>query len=218
MAAGLAAATCASKQPSVHALACPRVGTLDFAQSVPDRKPFPRTQVDLCYTNEHLEVRFTAYDEVNFYFNESHGTNDDIWAYEVMEAFIHMGTGDPQTYLEFEVSPNNVTYQAFVYNPSKDRSANAPFDHFFVTDPAKDGFSAVTELNRTGNIWKSNVKIPLGLFNVNKGAARGTKWRMNFFRTVVSPTTYPNQELGAWSSPLKASFHITECFGKVLFL
>ncbi len=51
--------------------------------------------------------------------------------YEVMEAFIYHGTNDPQTYLEFEINPNNVTFQAFIHNPSKVRAAGAAFDTAF---------------------------------------------------------------------------------------
>ncbi|KPM42911.1 hypothetical protein AK830_g3600 [Neonectria ditissima] len=208
----------AIRVPSVNVPACPRVGTIKYSKSVPDQTDFPPTQVDICYTRTSIALTFTAYNETSFYFDPDQGTNDDIWAYEVMEAFIYKGTEDPQTYLEFEVNPNNVTYQAFVYNPSKVRAEGAPFDHFFVSDPAADGFSATTTLDKRARRWRSNVKIPLGLFNVDKGAAKGTKWRMNFFRTTTSPSTYPDQGLGAWSSPNKASFHITPYFGRVHFV
>jgi hypothetical protein len=216
-AASIAAATNCNV-PSVKVPACPAVGTIQYSKTVPDKKDFPLTQVDMCYTDSALAITFTAYNETNFYFDPEQGTNDDIWMYEVMEAFIHKGADDPQTYLEFEVNPNNVTYQAFVYNPSKVRAEGAPFDHFFVSDPAADGFSSETELDREAETWVSSVKIPLGLFNVDVGRAKGTKWRMNFFRTVVSPETFPDQGLGAWSVPNKASFHITKYFGNVQFV
>lgn len=48
-----------------------------------------------------------------------------------MAAFIYHGTNNPTAYLEFEVNPNNVTYQAIVSNPLKVRASGAPFDHFF---------------------------------------------------------------------------------------
>ncbi|KAL6401115.1 hypothetical protein AUP68_16839 [Ilyonectria robusta] len=210
--------TDAIKLPHVNVPACPKVGTIKYSKSVPDKTDFPLTQVDLCYTRSSLVLTFTAYDETNFYFDPEQGTNDDIWAYEVMEAFIYKGTKDPQTYLEFEINPNNVTYQAFVYNPSKDRADGAPFDHLFVWDPAADGFSATTTLDKPAERWVSKVKIPLGLFNVDDGTAKGTDWRMNFFRTITSPSTYPDQELGAWSPPNKASFHISKYFGHVHFV
>ncbi|KAK7416668.1 hypothetical protein QQZ08_011903 [Neonectria magnoliae] len=208
----------AIRVPSANVPACPRVGTIKYSKSVPDQTDFPPTQVDLCYTRTSIVLTFTAHNETNFYFDPEQDTNDDIWEYEVMEAFIYKGTNDPQTYLEFEINPNNVTYQAFVYNPSKVRAEGAPFDHFFVSDPAADGFSATTTLDKPNKRWISTAKIPLGLFNVDNGAAKGTKWRMNFFRTITSPSTYPDQVLGAWSSPDKASFHISKYFGSVRFV
>jgi hypothetical protein len=185
---------------------------------VPDLTPFPLTQVNLCYTNQSLELTFIAFDEVNYFFNASQGTNDDIYEFEVMEAFIYQGTEDPQTYVELDISPNNVTFQSFIYNPLKDATADGPFDNFFITDPAADGFSATTVLNKPANTWESTVTIPLGIFNVNVGQAKGTSWRMNFFRTVVSPEIFPNQILGAWSPPDQPSFHITKFFGSVEFI
>ena len=205
-------------QPNIDVPAYPCISTISYCKSVPDGTLFPRTEVDLCYTDEHLHVSFIAYGEVSFYFNASQSTNDDIWKYEVMEAFIQKGTDDPQTYLEFEVNPNNVTYQAFVYNPSKLRANGEPFDHRFISDPAMHGFSSMTKLDMANKLWRSDVKIPLGLFNVDKGEARGTQWRMNFFRTVTSPNSYPKQELGAWNPPDKADFHITSFLGRVHFV
>jgi hypothetical protein len=196
---------------------CPKTGSITYSKSVPDKQDFPPTKVDLCYTDTSIEITFTAEHETNFYFNASQGTNGDIWQYEVMEAFIYHGTNDPQTYLEFEVNPNNVTYQAFVYNPTKVRAAGAPFDHFFITQPLVDGLTAKTTVDKAAEKWVSSASIPLALFNVDAGKAKGTDWRMNFFRTVVSPDTFPTQFLGAWSVPDKASFHITPLFGNVHF-
>jgi len=213
-----AAVAAVQSVPSLKVPSCPKTGTLTYNKSVPDKSEFPQTQVDLCYTDDSIKIVFTAKDETNFYFNCTQGTNDDIWAYEVMEAFIYHGTSDPQTYLEFEVNPHNVTYQAFVYNPSKVRAADAPFDHFFITDPLVDGLTADTTLDKPSEKWVSSVSIPLGLFNVDIGQAKGTEWRMNFFRTVVSPSTYPDQLLGGWSVPPEANFHITPSFGDVHFI
>ncbi|KAI9744416.1 MAG: hypothetical protein M1818_001945 [Claussenomyces sp. TS43310] len=207
-----------SSLPTLSVPACPKKGHVQYSKSVPDLTAFPLTAVDLCYSSSSIELTFTAYNETNFYYNASQGTNDDIWEYEVMEAFLYRGTEDPQTYIELEVNPNNVTYQAVVYNPSKVRADNAPFDHFFVTDPATDGFSATTTLDEEAQLWTSEVIVPLGIFNVDNGTAKGTEWRMNFFRTITDATIYPNQTLGAWSPPNKASFHITPYFGRVTFV
>ncbi|KAH8649367.1 hypothetical protein BX600DRAFT_442625 [Xylariales sp. PMI_506] len=213
--------------PHLQVPACPLTSGISYDRSVPDLTPFPETLVSLCYEENStvvpwsgslLHINFTARGETNFYYNASQGTNDAIWEYEVMEAFIYRGTADPQTYLEFEVSPNNVTFQAFIYNPSKVRAAGAPFDTFFIVEPSVDGFAAESTLDPTAELWTSEVRIPLGLFNVDPGTAKGTEWRMNFFRTITSPETYPDQELGAWNPPDQASFHMTPYFGKVTFI
>lgn len=213
--AGVAAAKTVS---SVDVPACPDTGSVSYSKSVPELTDFPLTQVDLCYTDTAIAITFTAYNETDFYFDPSQGTNGDIWEYEVMEAFIYKGTDDPQMYFEYEVSPNNVTYQAFVYNPTEVRAPDAPFDHMFVSDPAADGFTAETTLDKPGETWVSDVKIPLAMFNVHDGEAKGTEWRMNFFRTITNPDMYPDQELGAWSPPDEASFHITKFLGHVKFV
>ncbi|KAK8131033.1 hypothetical protein PG984_007471 [Apiospora sp. TS-2023a] len=206
------------RSPSLQVRACPELAVASYNKTVPDQADFPHTEVALCYTNDSISMAFSAINETNFYYDPSQGTNDAIWEYEVMETFIALGDKDPQTYLEFEVNPNNVTFQAFIYNPGKVRADGAPFETFFINNTLETGFTAFTTLDRSQKIWGSSVTIPLGLFNVDDGTAQGTKWRMNFFRTVVAPDTFPNQTLGAWSPPDKASFHMTPFFGHVEFI
>ncbi|OTA65354.1 hypothetical protein K449DRAFT_392461 [Hypoxylon sp. EC38] len=212
-------AACLNSVPALNAPACSGGrGTVQYANSVPDKGDFPKTQVDICYDDTSIHITFTAFEETNFYFNASQTTNDPIWQYEVMEAFIHHGTNDPQTYLEFEVSPNNVTFQAWIFNKSKVRAASAPLDTSYLTQPLVDGLTAETSLDKEAQTWVSSATIPLGLFNVDNGQAAGTKWRMNFFRTVVSPQTFPDQLLGAWNPTNESNFHMTPFFGEVTFV
>lgn len=218
VAVAAAAAPALAANPSVNVPACPGKGTITYNKSDPNKTAFPLTQVDLCYDSQSIRINFTAYNETNFYYNSSYKTNDPIYQYEVMEAFIYHGTNDPQTYLEFEVAPNNVTFNAFIYNPSKIRAPGAPFDAFFIQTPQVDGLNATTTLNKHKQTWVSDVRIPLGLFDVDDGQAQGTNWRMNFFRTVVSPSTFPDQLLGAWSVTNASNFHETPFFGNVAFV
>ncbi|KAF7195727.1 Extracellular protein [Pseudocercospora fuligena] len=204
--------------PHLEVPACPSKGTIEYSRSVPNKTEFPLTQVDLCYSETSIEIDFTAYNETNFFYNSSQTTNDPIYQWEVMETFISLGTNDPKTYLEFEVSPNNVTFNAIIYNPSKNRTEGQPFDTLYLQTPVEDGLVATTELDKDKETWKSSVKIPFGLWNIDDGCGKGTKWRMNFFRTVVSPQTFPDQLLGAWNPPNEASFHITPYFGMVHFV
>ncbi|KAJ1959754.1 hypothetical protein GGI12_004168 [Dipsacomyces acuminosporus] len=197
--------------------ACPSVASARFSSGIPDASsPCPKTQVDICYTSTTLNFVFTAYDEANFYFDPKQGTNGDIWAYEVMEAFIYKGHQDPQFYFEYEVSPNNITYNSFVYNPSRVRTKGQPFDHAFISDPFGDGFKVSTALDKPNKKWTSSSTIPLALFNAEN--PHGTVWRMNFFRTVTSPNTYPDQQLCGWKNTGAANFHVTPAFGVLFFV
>lgn len=216
----LSAKCTATQVPSLEVPSCDAgIGSVQYDKSVPNgEERFPLTQVDLCYTDSDIKITFTAFEEEYFFFNKSQTTNDPIYEYEVMEAFIYRGKNDPKTYLEFEVNPNNITWQAFIYNPTKLRADGAPFDNGQFTTPIFDGLVTSTKVDKDAKMWVSNATIPLGLFNVDDGEAQGTEWRMNFFRTVVDPQTFPNQTLGAWNPPDAASFHKTPFFGNVAFV
>lgn len=206
--------------PSLDVPACPATAALTYSKSVPDRANFNLTQVELCYSATAIRITFTAFNETNFHFNPNHTLNDPIYEYEVMEAFISAGHDDPSTYFEFEVSPNNVTFNAFILNPSKVRAAGSPFGGAYVSvpSPLDFGITATTTLDRAAQTWVSTARIPLFIFNVNEGMAKGTRWRMNFFRTITAPDTFPAQRLGAWNPPSQANFHMTPFFGRVRFV
>ncbi|KAJ1718997.1 hypothetical protein LPJ53_006156 [Coemansia erecta] len=197
--------------------ACPSTTSFTYNTGIPAKDPTcPLTKVTICYTPTQLHLDFEAYNETNFYFDSKQKTNDGIWAYEVVEAFISKGSDDPQTYFEYEVNPNNVTYNAIVYNPSRVRATGTPFEHAYITDPFGDGFAVNTVLDKKKSVWKSTNVIPLGLFNGEN--PKGSTWRMNFFRTVTSPKKYPDQQLCGWKNTHEANFHITSAFGKVKFV
>ncbi|KAJ2771117.1 hypothetical protein IWQ56_001126 [Coemansia nantahalensis] len=211
-----AAALASGNDADLRVPCCPATATAAFTTAIPSGDPCPATRVSLCYTSTALQLVFAAEGAGEPYFNATQGTNDDIWAYEVMEAFIHRGQDDPQQYFEYEVSPNNVTYNAFVYNPSRERKAGAPFDHAFVENPFDDGFAVNTVLDAHAETWTSVVSIPLALFNGEN--PKGSTWRMNFFRTITNATMFPDQKLCGWRNPGKPNFHITGAFGTVRFV
>lgn len=110
---GAAAASAANSTslPSLQVPACPEKGTIKYNLTSPDQVAFPNTAVEVCYDNSSIQISFLAYNETSFYYNPNDTTNGAISDYEVMEVFISKGTSDPQTYLEFEVNPNNITFQ-----------------------------------------------------------------------------------------------------------
>lgn len=206
--------------PSIGVPSCPDRATITYGKghSVPNHGPFPYTQVDLCYNATHIQLILTAHAETSFFYNASYHNNDPIYKYEVQETFIARATNDPSTYLEFEVAPNNVTFEAFIFNPSKIRAEGAAFDTFYIQTPVVDGLTSKTTLAKEDPMWVSEVAVPMALFNVDEGKAQGTEWRMNFFRTVTNKRMFPKQLLGAWSVPPEANFHMSPYFGRVRFI
>lgn len=54
-------------KPALEVPACPTLGTVSYNTSVPDAGPFPLTQVDLCYDDSSIHIKFTAFEEKDFY-------------------------------------------------------------------------------------------------------------------------------------------------------
>ncbi|KAF0719823.1 Aste57867_768 [Aphanomyces stellatus] len=205
--------------PSIQVFPCPTITTVSIAQHLVDRGPYPPTTVDLCYTNTTFNLVFSTDHEDTFWVNTSYGHNDNIWEYNVFEAFIALGVNDPVEYFEFEVSPTNQSYSAYILNPHKDFSW--PVGHFFVGKNESDardlGIRVATETDHAAHTWVSHVELGLDLFDVGDDSPQGTQWRMNFMRKITDPTLFPAQNCGAWNAPNVYNFHETPCFGRVKF-
>lgn len=106
----LATAAANNSLPSLDVPRCPSKGYLRYNLSSPDLAAFPETAVEICYDDTTLHVDLWAYDETDWYYDSNLTTNGAIFNYEVMEVFIALGASDPTTYLEFEVAPDNVTF------------------------------------------------------------------------------------------------------------
>ncbi|KAF2757354.1 hypothetical protein EJ05DRAFT_529031, partial [Pseudovirgaria hyperparasitica] len=204
------------KYPSVKVPACPDTCKLEYKTSVGSEAAFPLTKVDLCYDASSVNLKFTAHNETNYFFNSSYGTNDPINRYEVMGALIRNEHYDIRRYRKFEVAPNNVTSQAFNVADEHDVEKHTTT---YITGAQRDGLISTTTLNQQEKTWVSDVKIPLPLLEVKDGEGKGTKWRMNFFRTVVGEKTFPKQEFGTWSRSRGASdTYVLSSSGKVKFV
>ncbi|OQR98271.1 hypothetical protein ACHHYP_08921 [Achlya hypogyna] len=203
--------------PRLDVFRCPTWSFVTIGETVINRAPYPDTTVGLCFTDTTIELSFVATQQNATFVNTNYGHNDNIWEYNVMETFLALGASDPTEYFEFEVSPTNQTYSAFILNPRKDFSP--PVGHFFVGKSEAEaralGIAATTIANIGAGTWQSNVTLPLALFNVE--APSGTEWRMNFLRKITDEAIFPRQECGAWNAPNQDNFHETACFGRVFF-
>ncbi|KAI9506873.1 hypothetical protein BX070DRAFT_231957 [Coemansia spiralis] len=100
----------------------------------------------MCYIPVQLQLSFVAYNEAKFYLPHIQSRFEDIRTLvKKMPQLPH--TPDSTLSCLDWVNLNNVTYNAFAYNPSRVHAFGAPFDHAFITDPFGAGFTVNTELD-----------------------------------------------------------------------
>lgn len=164
------------------------------------------TAVRLAWDEEALHVRFECADRHTW------GTlprrDDPLWQEEAVEVFLAPGAADPVDYLEFEVSPRGVLFDARIHNPTSlraDLRADVAWDCPGIHWEAGAG-SARQD-------WWAVLALPWsGLLDRREGPPPSV-WRANFYR-IDRPAGGP-AEFSAWSPTLvrPADFHKPARFG-----
>ncbi len=163
------------------------------------------TTVRLAWDETALHVRFDCVDR------HAWGTwtrrDDPLWQEEAVEVFLAPGEADPVDYLEFEVSPRGVLFDARIHNPTSlraDLRADVPWDCPGIRWEAGPGAERQD--------WWAALAIPWsGLLAPVE--APPPLWRANFCR-IDRPAEEP-AEFSAWSPTLvrPADFHKPARFG-----
>lgn len=160
--------------------------------------PEQATAVRLCWDDEALHVRFDCEDR------DAWGTfqrrDDPLWQEEVVEVFLAPGEDDPVDYMEIEVSPLGVLFDARIHNPTGlrvDMTADLSWDCPGLRWQAGRGAERQD--------WWAELSIPW---------ERPSRiWRANFYRVERPRDGAP--ELTCWSPTLTspADFHKPARFG-----
>ena len=90
-----------------------------FVRSDGSGPPEQQTSVRVCASRERLCVRFECQDRDIW--ATLTNRDDPIYEEEAVELFLAPGEDDPVRYLEFEVSPDGVLFDAAIYNPDASR-------------------------------------------------------------------------------------------------
>jgi len=168
------------------------------------------TTVRVAWDEAALYVRFDCADR------HAWGTltrrDDPLWQEEVVEVFLARGEADPVDYLEFEVSPKGVLFDAQIHNPTSlraDLHADPSWDCPGIRWEAGEGAERQD--------WWAVLSLPWsGLLAGNEGPPPRV-WRANFYR-IERPggSERPESaEYSAWS-PTRvrpADFHQPARFG-----
>jgi len=177
--------------------------------------PTQQTEVKACWDDTHLYLAYSCKDSEIW--GNFENRDDPLYEEEVVEAFL-CPTGDLRHYFEFEVSPNNVLFDAKVFSPEGERSS-------MLVDSAWDapGLRSAVRVSGTLNDssspdigWIVEAAIPFAELGLPGPPPEGSVWRANFYRIERGQFT----EFTAWSPTYRepADFHVPACFGELVFV
>ena len=179
----------------------PVVFCSDWQGKNPD--PHRETRVRVLWSPQTLYLRFEcAYREL-FLFPDSdpNGRRDHLWDRDVAEAFLQPDPSHPDSYKEFEVSPNGMWIDLDI------RPGHKP--------DLQSGMTRSVWLDEKALTWAAELAIPMKALTVKFDP--GAVWRVNFFRVEG-----PNEPRGyyAWrpTHTPQPNFHVPAAFGSMRFL
>lgn len=169
------------------------------------------TAVRAAWHGDLLLVRFECADV------DAWGTHDrrdaPLWTEEAVEVFLAPGADVPRSYLEVEVSPRGVLFDAWIDNPDGARAT-------LRTDASWDcrGIEWRAGRFRGGapgaDDWWAELVLPLRSLRPPP-APLPDLWRANFYRIERPRRGSLPEEYGAWSPTLRQppDFHVPARFG-----
>jgi hypothetical protein len=132
--------------------------------------------------------------------------DDPIYDEEVVEVFLAPGEADPVEYVELEVSPNGVLFDAWVKNPTSTR-----VDLIIDLAWSCPGIRWQVARQDRQQHWQAVMSIPWAAMTTS--AQRPTVWRANFYR--IERPHQGQAEFSCWSPTLVTppDFHKPARFG-----
>lgn len=181
------------------------------ADASPARQP---TTVRACDDGRSLLVHFRCEDERII---APHTRRDDhLYEAEVVEVFLAPGTPDPQHYLEFELNPAGVLFDARITNPDGNL-ASIEVDHAWRCP----GIRYAAERDDEVNVWSAALSIPwrgaLEALEPHSRADPPSRWRANLLR--IDRAEDPARDEFSCLCPTftdPADFHRPQRFGQFL--
>ncbi len=174
-----------------------------FAERDSYGKPVPghRTEIRSRWTRDNLYLLFICpYEELNLKPapDTAHETNQ-LWNWDVAEAFIGSDFQNIKRYKEFELSPQGEWI---------DLDIDLESPHHEDGWTWNSGFQVSARIDRAAHVWYGAMRIPFAAID-GRPPAVGNTLRVNFFRAQGPP---PRKEV-TWQPPMTDTFHTPEKFG-----
>lgn len=177
------------------------------------KRPAPRTRAKFAWDDQYLYVGVHSLDD------DVWGTFTDrdsnTWEQEVIELFID-ADGDKKDYLELQVTPKNVVFDAkFARHRSDLKVARAWNMAGLKTGAHVDG--TLNERDDTDKGWSVEFAVPFAEVPGSRTPPiHGSIWRANLFRWDAPKKG--RQQAAAFSPPIVGDFHALDRFGRIRFL
>lgn len=164
--------------------------------------PNHRTEIRSRWTPQNLYLLFICqYEELNLKANPSTTTEtNQLWNWDVAEAFIGTDFNDIKHYTEYQVSPQGEWVDLDI-----DRKPT-PAKHDVAWN---SGYEVKARIDRDKKIWYGEMRIPLAKFD-QRPPKVGLEMRANFYRIQGPPT---NRKYINWQPVNNDSYHTPEAFG-----
>ncbi|MFK7695052.1 carbohydrate-binding family 9-like protein [Paenibacillus sp. HJGM_3] len=159
------------------------------------------TDVRTSWDDDALYIRFDCQDD---YAVADYTRRDDpLYDQDVVEVFIdEEGLG--RRYIELELSPRNVVFDAIIENVNGKITVDTDWDaEDMTTHVWEEGGRRVYEL-----------RLPFAHFA--KKPEAGTEWRINFYR--IDEDRNRKRHFQAWSPTGAVDYHIASRFGTIRFV
>ncbi len=160
------------------------------------------TSVQACWNEQGLLVRFACED--SYILSDFTRRDEPLYEQDVVELFIDE-EGDGRQYMELEVSPRGIVFDARISNDGSGKPQGIQAD----TGWDADGLAVKVETPAAGS-RAYELFLPAAEFR--SPLRKGLKWRVNAYRIDHAPGRDP--ELQAWSPTGKPWFHVPERFGQ----
>lgn len=187
---------------------------LGFVLSTTGEPVTKATKARMCWDDTHLYICWQSVD------TDIWGTmtqrDDPIYREEVVEAFIDPDC-DLLTYFEFNVSPRNVVFDAYIENPDGFNPSDGT-DFGWNCEGIRSGVcidGTLDDRTDTDRGWTAELAIPFA--SLGRQTPRpGERWRGNLYRIDLDPKP---AEFQAWSPTLctPPRFHVPARFGTIFF-
>jgi len=179
--------------------AAPRV----FAERDSYGKAVPgyRTEIRSRWTKDNLYLLFICpYEELYLKpVPDTERETNQLWNWDVAEAFIGSDFENIRHYKEFELSPQGEWIDLDIQLDSPHHEDGWVWN---------SGFQVAARIDRAAHVWYGAMRIPLAAID-SRPPDVGNALRVNFFRSQGPP---PRKEV-TWQPPMRDTFHTPEKFG-----